>query len=363
MFFISWRLTLFVLILLPISGFIIGKVGHSLKKTSRDGRKKMGEILSIMEETLVGHQIIKAFNAEEKRRVFFNIENDNYRLLMKRLLWKSVLANPASELLGALTIVVLICYGGRMVLEPTHALETSVFITYIGIFYSMIAPARSFSDASFSVQKGLAAMERIDKILHAENTIKEIEKPIIFENFKDKIIFENVSFSYNENVAVLQNISVEIAKGQTVALVGKSGAGKTTFVDLLPRFYDVSGGRITIDGVDIRNAELQSLRELMGNVNQDPILFNDTFFNNIAFGVENATQEEVEKAAKIANAHEFIMATEQGYQTNVGDRGGKLSGGQRQRISIARAVLKNPPIMILDEATSALDTQSEKYVQ
>ncbi len=363
MIFMSWRLTLFVLILLPISGFIIGKVGKSLKKESRAGQDKMGDLLSITEETLSGHRIIKAFNAEGKMSEHFSNENNKYKNIMTRLLGRYVLAHPMSELLGSITIIILLWYGGKLIFDPTQAFEASVFMAYIGVFYSIINPAKSLSSATYTIRKGLAAMDRIDRILLAENTIKEKENPQKFDGFKDKITYSNVSFTYDEKVDVLKHIYVEIEKGQTVALVGQSGSGKTTFADLLPRFYDVAGGRITVDGVDIRTASIKSLRDLMGNVNQDPILFNDTFFNNIAFGVPDATQEQVEQAAKIANAHEFIMATEKGYQTNIGDRGGRLSGGQRQRVSIARAVLKNPPIMILDEATSALDTQSEKYVQ
>lgn len=363
MIFMSWRLTIFVLVLLPISGFIIGQVGKNLKRQSKAGQDKMGELLSITEETLSGHRIIKAFNAEHKMSTVFDTENNNYRSIMNRLMSRYVLAHPVSELMGAATIIILLWYGGTLILDPSQGFEASVFISYLAIFYSIINPAKALSNASYTIQKGLAAMERIDMILQAENTIKEEENPETLEKFEDKIVYSNVSFTYDEKVDVLKHIYVEIPKGQTVALVGQSGSGKTTFVDLLPRFYDVAGGRITIDGVDIREASIKSLRDLMGNVNQDPILFNDTFFNNIAFGVPNATKEQVEQAAKIANAHEFIMATEKGYETNIGDRGGRLSGGQRQRVSIARAVLKNPPIMILDEATSALDTQSEKYVQ
>lgn len=363
MIFMSWKLTIFVLILLPISGFIIGRVGKNLKKQSKAGQNKMGELLSITEETLSGHRIIKAFNAEDKMSSLFDRENNNYRSIMNRLLRRYVLAHPMSEILGATTIIVLLWYGGTLILDPNQGFEASVFISYLAIFYSIINPAKALSNASYTVQKGLAAMERIDMILQAENTIKESEEPVSLKAFEDKITYSNVSFTYDGKTDVLKHIYIEILKGQTVALVGQSGSGKTTFVDLLPRFYDVAGGRITIDGVDIRKSSVKSLRDLMGNVNQDPILFNDTFFNNIAFGVPNATQAEVEQAAKIANAHEFIMATEKAYETNIGDRGGRLSGGQRQRISIARAVLKNPPIMILDEATSALDTQSEKYVQ
>lgn len=362
MLFISWELTVFVLILLPISGFIIGRIGKNLKRRSSEGQNKMGEILSTTEETLSGHRIVKAFNAEDKMKHHFDEQNNSYRVTMNKLMRRYALAHPMSELLGSVTIIILLWYGGRLILGNS-GFQASVFISYLGIFYSIINPAKALSQASYSIQKGLASMDRIDMILKAENNIKEVEDATELKDFEESIKYSNVTFTYDDKVDVLKNIYVEIKKGQTIALVGQSGSGKTTFADLLPRFYDVAGGRITVDGVDIRKAKIKSLRELMGNVNQDPILFNDTFFNNIAFGVESATQEQVERAAKIANAHEFIMATEKGYQTNVGDRGGKLSGGQRQRISIARAVLKNPPIMILDEATSALDTQSEKYVQ
>lgn len=363
MIFMSWKLTIFVLVLLPISGFIIGRVGKNLKRQSMEGQNKMGDLLSVTEETLSGHRIIKAFNAEDKMQQHFSEENNRYRRIMNRLMRRRALAHPMSELLGSITIIVLLWYGGQLILHSDGSFQAPEFISYLVIFYSIINPAKALSDASYSIQKGLASMDRIDKILLAESSIKEVENSIMLKDFSENIKYSNVSFTYDEKVDVLKHIYVEVKKGQTVALVGQSGSGKTTFADLLPRFYDVAGGRITIDGVDIRKANIKSLRHLMGNVNQDPILFNDTFFNNIAFGVPSATQEEVEQAAKIANAHDFIMATEKGYQSNIGDRGGRLSGGQRQRISIARAVLKNPPIMILDEATSALDTQSEKYVQ
>lgn len=363
MILMSWKLTIFVLVLLPISGYIIGYVGKNLKRHSMEGQNKMGDILSTIEETLSGHRVVKAFNAETKMNDRFEEQSNSYRRTMNRLQRRYHMAHPLSELLGAITIILLLWYGGRLILSSNSTFLASDFIAYIAVFYSIIAPAKALSNASYSIQKGLASMERIDKILLAENNIVEVENPMEVAMFNESIKYSNVAFSYDGKVDVLKHIYVEIKKGQTVALVGHSGSGKTTFVDLLPRFYDVAGGRVTVDGEDIRKMSIRSLRELMGNVNQDPILFNDTFFNNIAFGVENATEEEVIKASKIANAHEFIMATKEGYQTNIGDRGGRLSGGQRQRISIARAVLKNPPIMILDEATSALDTQSEKYVQ
>lgn len=363
MIMMNWQLTIFVLLLLPFSAFIIARIGSTLKRSSMKGQNKMGEILSTLEETLSGLRIIKAFNAEKNMSNKFGDETSDYKRIMNGLMRRRNLAHPISELLGSITIVLLLWYGGHIILTGDSYFQATDFISYLGLFYSIIPPAKGLASASYSIQKGLASMERIDIILDAKNEIKEEKKPHEFEGFDKEIKFSNVSFAYKDDNDVLKHIYVSVKKGETVALVGQSGAGKTTFVDLLPRFYDVCGGRITIDGTDIRDASIYSLRHLMGNVNQDPILFNDSFFNNIAFGIENATQEDVEKAAKIANAHDFIIATESGYQTNIGDRGGKLSGGQRQRISIARAVLKNPPIMILDEATSALDTESEKYVQ
>lgn len=363
MLIMSWQLTLFVFVMLPVMGGLIGKVGKNLKRHSREGQNKMGELLSLMEETLSGLRIIKAFNAEKKIGQKFSEENEDYRRIQNRLMRRRSLAHPMSEFLGTIVIVIVLWFGGTLILSHSSSLTAPEFIAYIALFYSIINPAKNLTNAFYSIQKGLAAMDRIDDILTAESSIKEIEKPLHIENFEKQIEYRNVSFSYNESKTVLKDISLTIPKGKTIALVGQSGSGKSTFVDLLPRFYDIDRGRITIDGKDIRDFSLYNLRELMGNVNQDPILFNDTIYNNIAFGVENATQESVENAARIANAHEFILQTEYGYQTVIGDRGGKLSGGQRQRLSIARAVLKNPPIMILDEATSALDTESEKLVQ
>lgn len=363
MIMMSWQLTIFVLILLPVSGFLISYIGRSLKNTSMKGQVKMGDLLSTLEETLSGHRIIKAFNAEKKMADKFERETEGYRRVMTSLMRRRDLAHPVSELLGAATIVVLLWYGGRLILVEDTGFQATDFIGYLGIFYSIINPSKALASASYSIQKGLASMDRIDVILDAKNEITEVENAKELKDFKEELKFSNVSFAYNGKDDVLKNTYVEVKKGQTIALVGQSGAGKTTFVDLIPRFYDVSGGRITVDGTDIREASISSLRNLMGNVNQDPILFNDTFYNNIAFGIDGVAQEDVERAAKIANAHDFIVATADGYQTNIGDRGSKLSGGQRQRISIARAVLKNPPILILDEATSALDTESEKYVQ
>lgn len=363
MLIMSWQLTLFVFVLLPLMGLLIGKVGKNLKRRSWEGQTKMGEILALMEETLSGLRIIKAFNAEKKMDGKFSGENEAYRRIQNRLMRRRSLAHPMSEFLGTIVIVIVLWFGGKLVLNHQSNLSAEGFIAYIALFYSIINPAKNLTNAYYSVQKGLAAMDRIDVILSAESTIREVEKPIRIDTFREAIEYRNVGFSYNESKQVLKDINLTIPKGKMIALVGQSGSGKSTFVDLLPRFYDVRQGEICVDGTDIRNFALYDLRELMGNVNQDPILFNDTIYNNIAFGVENTTQEAVENAAKIANAHEFILQAEHGYQTVIGDRGSKLSGGQRQRLSIARAVLKNPPIMILDEATSALDTESEKLVQ
>lgn len=362
MLYMSWSLTLFVFVLLPVAGFVIGRIGKSLKKTSMRGQNKMGDILSITEEDISGLRVIKAFNAEEKAYQRFDRENESYLHIMNKLMWRRFLAHPMSELLGTTVIIIVLWYGGALVLKNESSLSAQAFIGYLVFFYNIINPAKAFSTALYSVEKGLASMNRIDRILSQENTIKDGANARSVEGFEESVTYENVSFRYvNENV--LDQVNLDIKKGQTIAFVGKSGSGKTTLVDLLPRFWDVSEGRILIDGTDIRDIRLHDLRNLMGNVNQEPILFNDTFYNNIAFGVDGATEEDVIHAAKIANAHEFIMNTEHGYQTNIGDRGDKLSGGQKQRISIARAILKNPPILILDEATSALDTESEKLVQ
>jgi ATP-binding cassette subfamily B protein/subfamily B ATP-binding cassette protein MsbA len=361
MLVISWRLTLFVFILLPVAGYIMGKVGKTLKRKSLLGQEQWGYLMSQVEETLSGLRIIKAFNAEKKIRKRFYESNETFRKTTNKIYMRQQLAHPMSELLGTLTIAIVLWYGGSLILSANSTIDAPTFIYYLVIFYSLINPAKDLSKASYAIQKGLASMERIDKVLLAETNIKDPAHPqkIALEK---QIAYNNVWFKYN-NDWVLKGVNLVIPKGQTVALVGQSGSGKSTLVDLLPRFYDVTEGSITIDGVDIRHATLYDLRALMGNVNQEAILFNDTFFNNITFGVDNATQAEVEEAARIANAHDFIMASEEGYNTNIGDRGGKLSGGQRQRISIARAILKNPPILILDEATSALDTESERLVQ
>lgn len=363
MLIMSWQLTLFVFILLPIMGTLIGRVGKNLKRHSWEGQTKMGEILALMEETLSGLRIIKAFNAEKKMDTRFSEENEEYRRIQNRLMRRRSLAHPMSEFLGTIVIVIILWFGGSLVLGQNASLTPEVFISYIALFYCIINPAKNLTNAYYSIQKGMAAMDRIDVILNAESSIQEPVHPQKLTQFNNQIEYKDVEFSYNESKKVLKRINLTIPKGKTIALVGQSGSGKSTFVDLLPRFYDVQKGQITIDGIDIRELSFFNLREFMGNVNQDPILFNDTIYNNIAFGVESATPEDVENAARIANAHEFIMQTEKGYQTTIGDRGGKLSGGQRQRLSIARAVLKNPPIMILDEATSALDTESEKLVQ
>lgn len=363
MILMSWQLTLFVFVLLPVMGLIIGKIGKNLKKQSKEGQNKMGEILSNIEETLSGLRIVKAFNAEKKVDRNFSGNNEDYRRIMNRLMRRRSLAHPVSELLGTIVIVIILWFGGILILSDNPVLEASLFISYIGFFYSIINPAKAFSNAWYSIQKGTAAMERIDEILDTESSILEPEHPVEIDGFHESIEYRHVNFAYRQDCLVLKDINLTIPKGKTIALVGQSGSGKSTFVDLLPRFYDVVDGEILIDGNNIKSLRLFDLRELMGNVNQEPILFNDTIFNNIAFGVPHATLEEVTQAAKIANAHEFILQTEQGYDTIIGDRGGKLSGGQRQRLSIARAVLKNPPIMILDEATSALDTESEKLVQ
>ncbi len=362
MLFVSWQLTLFVFILLPIAGFIMGRVGKYLKRASLEQQNQLGTIMSNIEETISGLRIIKAFNAEDKVMNRFGAENEKYRNISRRMNRRYELAHPMSEFLGTATIAIVLWFGGTLILGGTNAITAPKFIYYMVIFYSIINPAKDFSKASYNIQRGLASMQRIDKILSATNPITDPAEPVKLDSFKQGISYENVKFKY-QDAWVINGVNLDIPCGKTVALVGQSGSGKTTIADLLPRFYDVNEGSITIDGVDIRNYRIADLRGLMGNVNQEAILFNDSFFNNIAFGVENATQEEVEKAAKIANAYDFIMASEQGFDTNIGDRGCKLSGGQRQRISIARAILKNPPILILDEATSALDTESEHLVQ
>lgn len=358
---ISWQLTLFVFILLPVAGYVMGQVGKKLKRKSFEGQQQWGYLMSQIEETLGGLRVIKAFNAEKKIQDRFEKSNETFRRLTNRIYRRQQLAHPMSEFLGTATIAIVLWYGGTLILSSNSPIDASTFIYYLVIFYSIINPAKDLSKASYAIQKGLASMDRVDKILKAESDINDPEnpKPIALN---ESIRYQDVWFKY-QHEWVLKGIDLTIPKGRTVALVGQSGSGKSTLVDLLPRFYDVDKGCITIDGTDVRDATLYDLRSLMGNVNQEAILFNDTFFNNISFGVEGATLEQVQEAARIANAHDFIMASEEGYDTNIGDRGGKLSGGQRQRISIARAILKNPPILILDEATSALDTESERLVQ
>ena len=362
MIVISWQLTLFVLVLLPIAGWIMGRVGKRLKRVSLEGQNQWGVLLSNIEETIGGLRIVKAFNAEDKVRRRFEGENEKFRSIQTRMNRRYVLAHPMSEFLGTLTIAIVLWFGGTLILSGHSSITAPKFIYYMVIFYNIINPAKELSKAAYSIQRGLASMERIDKILAADNPIKNPEHPVPLTSMQQGILYKDVRFRYGD-AWVIDDVSLDIRRGQTVALVGQSGSGKTTMADLLPRFYDVQEGSISIDGTDIRQFNITDLRTLMGNVNQEAILFNDTFYNNITFGVENATMEQVIEAAKIANAHDFIMETENGYNTLIGDRGGRLSGGQRQRVSIARAILKNPPILILDEATSALDTESEHLVQ
>ena len=361
---LSWQLTLFVLILLPLAGLLMGGVGKRLKRVSLEGQTQWGVMLSNIEETIGGLRIVKAFNAEKKVSRRFTGENEKYRTIVTRMNRRYELAHPMSEFLGTATIAIVLWFGGTLILSGHSSITAPKFIYYMVIFYSIINPAKDLSKASYAIQRGLASMQRIDKILNAENTIADPATPAALPAFGRGIAYNNVRFSYNDGETwVIDDVTLEIPRGKTVALVGQSGSGKTTMADLLPRFYDVQQGSITVDGIDIRNVRVADLRALMGNVNQEAILFNDSFYNNITFGVENATSEQVEEAARIANAYDFIMASEEGFDTNIGDRGCKLSGGQRQRISIARAILKNPPILILDEATSALDTESEHLVQ
>ena len=359
--FISWELTLFTLIFVPIFGWIMGMVGRKLKAGSLEAQGLWSDTLSQVEETLGGLRIIKAFNAEEKMNNRFDNINSSLRKSVMRVAIRQQLAHPMSEFMGTVMIVVVLWFGGMLVLN-NQTLSGSTFIYYLVMLYSIINPLKDFSKATYNIPKGLASMERVDKILKAKEYITNPVNPVNLTQFNHSIEFKNVSFKYDKQW-VLKNINLKIEKGKTVALVGQSGSGKSTLVDLIPRYYDVQEGEILIDGVNIKDLTLYNLRSFMGNVNQEAILFNDTFYNNISFGVDNPTKEQVENAAKIANAHDFIMQNEKQYDTNIGDRGGRLSGGQRQRVSIARAILKNPPILILDEATSALDTESEKLVQ
>ena len=383
--FISWELTLFTLIIVPIMGWFMGWVGRKLKAQSIKAQALWSDTMSQVEETLGGLRIIKAFIAEEKMNRRFDQINTAYRNDIMRVNIRQVSAHPMSEFLGTILIVIVLWFGGVLVLN-NHTLSGPIFIYYMVMLYSIINPLKDFSKAGYSIPKGLASMERIDKILMAENTIKEPESPKHITSFEHEIEFRHVSFAYchtdltdhtdrteseerreskdlTDMKYVLKDINLKIEKGKTLAIVGQSGSGKSTLVDLIPRYYDVMEGEVLIDGINVKDLGIHDLRQLIGNVNQEAILFNDSFRNNIAFGVEHATQEQIEEAAKIANAYEFIMQSEQGFDTNIGDRGGRLSGGQRQRVSIARAILKNPPILILDEATSALDTESERLVQ
>jgi subfamily B ATP-binding cassette protein MsbA len=358
---LSPQLTFFLILFLPISGLIIGRIGRTLKKKSTRAQEKLGAILSTVEETLGGIRVIKAFNAEKKQFKKFDTQNEEYLNLKNRVIRKRDLASPVSEVLGIIAIVCVLWYGGRLVLRNSF-LDPGDFLAYILIFSQVIQPLKSLSAASYSIRKGAASIERIEHLIGEDISIKEIADPVILKDFEKNIEFKNVTFSYGEKI-ILDNINLKIEKGKTIALVGSSGAGKSTLVDLIPRFHDTVEGEVLIDGVQIENYSLQSLRNQMGIVTQEPILFNDTIANNISLGMDNATEEQIINAAKIANAHNFIMTKEEGYNTTVGERGNKLSGGEKQRLTIARAVLKNPPILILDEATSSLDTESEKLVQ
>ena len=367
MLFISWQLTLFTIIFVPVFGWFMGVVGRKLKRKSIEAQALWSDTMSQVEETLGGLRIIKAFCAEDKMNARFDAVNSGYRNNIMRVNIRQQMAHPMSEFLGTVMIVIVLWFGGMLVLGG-YALSGPTFIYYMVILYSIINPLKEFSKAGYNIPKGLASMERVDKILRAQDTIPEKDNPVRIKGFEHQIEFRNVSFAYSDTKTgepqwVLRNINLTIPKGKTIALVGKSGSGKSTLVDLIPRYYDTVVGEVLIDGINVKDLGIHDLRQLIGNVNQEAILFNDSFFNNITFGVDTATQEEVEEAARIANAHEFIMASEDGYNTMIGDRGGRLSGGQRQRISIARAILKNPPILILDEATSALDTESERLVQ
>ena len=363
LFAVSWELTLFVLVVLPISGWIMGVISRKLKSQSSIIQRQWGEIMAQLDETLGGLRIIKAFIAENKMSQRFAKINNEFRSSTNSMVIRQSSAHPMSEFLGTCLIVVVLWFGGSLILGSSSPIDASMFIFYLVILYSVINPLKELSKAFYNVPVGLASMDRIDMILKAENNIKDPELPAPLDSFEQEIEFKGVGFSYIDGRPVLKNIDLKVAKGKTIALVGQSGSGKSTLVDLIPRYHDVNEGEIFIDGKNIKSVTISSLRSLIGNVNQEAILFNDTFYNNITFGVENATMEEVIEAAKIANAHDFIMESEHGYDTMIGDRGGRLSGGQRQRISIARAILKNPPILILDEATSALDTESERLVQ
>lgn len=361
MLLISWQLTLFTIVFVPVFGWFMGQVGRKLKQRSIKAQGLWSDTMSQVEETLGGLRIIKAFCAEEKMNKRFDSINSAYRDNIMKVNTRQQLAHPMSEFLGTVMIVIVLWFGGILVLNK-QVLSGPTFIYYMVILYSIINPLKEFSKAGYNIPKGLASMERVDKILKAESTIREAAHPKPISSFEHQIEFRHVSFKY-DNLWVLRDINLVIPKGKTIALVGQSGSGKSTLVDLIPRYYDVQEGEVLIDGINVKDLGIHDLRQLIGNVNQEAILFNDTFYNNITFGVDNAGKEEVIRAAKIANAYDFIMASEHGFDTNIGDRGGRLSGGQRQRVSIARAILKNPPILILDEATSALDTESERLVQ
>lgn len=363
LFAVSWQLTLFVLLVLPFAGWIMGIVSRKLKSQSIAAQGQYGDIMAQLDETLGGLRIIKAFIAETKMAERFRKINDGFRSAMNAMVIRQTSAHPMSEFLGTSVIVIVLWFGGYLILSQNSPIDAATFIFYMVILYSIINPLKEFSKAFYNIPLGLASMDRIDKILKAENPIKEPEHPEPLDEFTTELEFRDISFSYVEGREVLKHINLKVQKGKTIALVGQSGSGKSTMVDLVPRYHDVSQGELLIDGKNVKDVSITSLRSLIGNVNQEAILFNDTFYNNITFGVENATMEQVIEAAKIANAHDFIMESEKGYDTMIGDRGGRLSGGQRQRVSIARAILKNPPILILDEATSALDTESERLVQ
>lgn len=374
LFYISWQLTLFTILVLPLMGWGMGRIGRKLKQSSLEAQQQWSETMSQLEETLGGMRIIKAFGAERKMQERYATTANNFRSISSRVAIRQGSAHPVSEFLGTCLIVLVLWYGGTLIFADHSPIDAPTFIFYMVILYSVIQPLKDLSRAAYSIPKGMASMERVNKILLAENPIREAAQPQHIEHLQESIEFRDVTFAYgqggqsdesavSDDRMVIRGVNFTVRRGQTIALVGQSGSGKSTLVDLVPRYHDVVGGSITIDGTDVRQLRLSDLRALIGNVNQEAILFNDSFFNNIAFGMEGATMEQVVEAAKVANAHDFIMATPDGYNTNVGDRGGKLSGGQRQRISIARAILKNPDILILDEATSALDTESERLVQ
>ena len=359
----SWQLTLFTLAVVPVMAWGMSLLGKKLKRQSLEVQRKWSDTLSQLDETLGGLRIVKAFIAEDKMKARFDKTCNEHRSAVRKVTTRQASAHPVSEFLGSCMIMIVLWFGGTLILSEKSPIDAPTFIFYMVILYSVLPPLKEFSKAGYTIPQGLASVERIDKILNAVNDITDPQQPAILNGFTDRICFKGVNFSYEEGKEVLKDINLEIPKGKMIALVGQSGSGKSTLVDLIPRYYDVTEGQITLDGTDIKGFKVRDLRSLIGNVNQEAILFNDTIFNNIAFGVDGATMEQVIEAAKIANAHDFIMEKEDGYQTNIGDRGAKLSGGQRQRISIARAILKNPPILILDEATSALDTESEKLVQ